>query len=64
MSGEVERVRTVQLAATSDALVRRGALLLEDALHTVTMPVGRGGRVVFVRALDVGVINADARVGR
>ncbi|HEX6042053.1 hypothetical protein [Longimicrobium sp.] len=54
------RVRRVRLAAPSDPLVRRGALLLEDALHTATLPGAEGGRVLLVRSLDVGRIDPAA----
>ncbi|QRN93111.1 hypothetical protein JRI60_28325 [Archangium violaceum] len=52
----MRRVGTVRLAARSDALVRRGALLLEDALRTASFPDGGPGRVLLIRSLRVGVI--------
>ncbi|WP_088889360.1 hypothetical protein [Leptolyngbya ohadii] len=51
-------VRTVHLTAPSEALVRRGAILLEDALHTASMPEEGGGRVFVVRSLQVGNIHS------
>lgn len=60
MSSSARRVRRVRLAARSDPLVRRGALLLEDALHTATLPQAEGGRVLLVRSLDVGRIDPAA----
>ena len=60
MSTAARRVRRVRLAAPSDPLVRRGALLLEDALHTATLPAGEGGRLLLVRSLDVGRIDPAA----
>ncbi|WP_437310853.1 hypothetical protein [Sorangium sp. So ce388] len=53
------RVRTVRLTAESDALVRRGAILLEDALRTASLAQGVGPRLLLVRSLPVGVIRAD-----
>jgi hypothetical protein len=54
------RVRRVRLAAPHPDLVRRGAVLLEDALHTASIPGGDGGRLVLVRSLDVGRIHPRA----
>jgi hypothetical protein len=54
------RVRRVRLAAPRPELVRRGAVLLEDALHTASIPGGAGGRLVLVRRLDVGRIHPHA----
>ncbi|WP_257446371.1 hypothetical protein [Archangium lipolyticum] len=53
----MRRVGTVRLAARSDALVRRGALLLEDALRTASFPDAGPGRVLLIRSLRVGVIH-------
>jgi hypothetical protein len=50
-------VRAVRLAAAREALIRRGATLLQDALHTATLSGTRGGRVVAIRSLDVGTID-------
>ncbi|HYO69917.1 MAG TPA: hypothetical protein VEU33_27960, partial [Archangium sp.] len=56
MSETMRRVGTVRLAARSDALVRRGALLLEDALRTASFPEAGPGRVLLIRSLPIGVI--------
>jgi hypothetical protein len=48
------RVRRVRLAAPRADLARRGALLLEDALRTATVPGAEDGRLLLVRSLDVG----------
>ncbi|NOK05977.1 hypothetical protein HNV27_31185 [Myxococcus xanthus] len=53
------RVRQVKLAAASTALVRRGAVLLEDALRTASLPDAPGGRVLVIRQLSLGTIHAD-----
>jgi hypothetical protein len=53
----MRRVRTVHLTAPNDALLRRGALLLEDALHTASLPEADGGWLWLVRSLSVGRIN-------
>ncbi|GEL68283.1 hypothetical protein [Myxococcus virescens] len=58
MSAE-RRVRQVKLAAASTALVRRGAVLLEDALRTASLPDAPGGRVLVIRQLSLGTIHAD-----
>ena len=39
----MRRVRTVHLSAPTDGLLRRGELLLEDALHTAALPAADGG---------------------
>ncbi|HET6231519.1 MAG TPA: hypothetical protein VFE05_15710, partial [Longimicrobiaceae bacterium] len=59
MQAPPRRVRTVRLTAPREPLVRRGALLLEDALHTASLGAADGGRLVLVRRLDVGVIYPD-----
>ncbi len=60
MNAGARRVRRVRLAAPRPELVRRGAVLLEDALHTASIPGGSGGRLVLVRRLDVGRIHPHA----
>lgn len=60
MNAGARRVRRVRLAAPRPELVRRGAVLLEDALHTASIPAGSGGRLVLVRRLDVGRIHPHA----
>jgi hypothetical protein len=55
----MRRVGTVRLAARSDALVRRGALLLEDALRTASFPEAGPGRVLLIRSLPLGVIRGN-----
>jgi hypothetical protein len=57
---DARRVRRVHLTAASDALVRRGAILLEDALRTASLPAASGSRLLVIRSLPVGVIHADA----
>ncbi len=53
------RVRQVKLAAASHALVQRGAVLLEDALRTASLPDAPGGQVLLIRRLPLGTIHAD-----
>jgi hypothetical protein len=52
------RVHTVHLTAPSDTLLRRGTVLLEDALHTASLPDADSSRLWFVRSLNVGTIHA------
>ncbi len=54
------RVSRVTLAASDDSLVRRGALLLEDAMNVATLHAATDRRHYVVRHFDVGVIDADA----
>ena len=56
----MRRVRSVHLTAPSDALLRRGALLLEDALRTASLPEGDGGLLWLVRSFSVGRIHPHA----
>lgn len=53
----MRRVDTLRLSASNEALVRRGALLLEDALRTASFPDAGPGRVLLIRSLPVGVIH-------
>lgn len=53
----MRRVRTVHLSAPNDGLLRRGELLLEDALHTAALPAADGGWLWLVRSLSVGRID-------
>lgn len=50
-------VRTVHLRSPDEALIHRGAVLLEDALHTASFP--ESGRLLLVRSLDVGKIHSQ-----
>gem|GEM_PF-4951766 len=43
MAVPVRRVRKLALRAPREELVRRGVLLLEDALHTASLPDPGGG---------------------
>ena len=52
------RVHTVHLTAPSDTLLRRGEVLLEDAMHTASLPETDGGRLWLVRSLNVGKISS------
>lgn len=52
------RVRKMRLDAPSEALVRRGAILLEDALRTASVPEADSGRLLIVRSLFLGKIRA------
>ncbi len=58
MSDE-RRVRTLRLSAREEDLIRRAAILAQDALRTASLP-GGDGRLWLVRSLDLGTIRADA----
>lgn len=58
MAVPVRRVRKLALRAPREELVRRGVLLLEDALHTASLP-DPGGRLLIIRSLDVGTIRGS-----
>lgn len=51
------RVHTVRLSAPSETLMRRGTILLEDALHAASLHDAEGGRLLLIRSLDLGKIN-------
>lgn len=51
-------IRQVHLTASSQELIQRGAVLLEDALHTASLPQGQGSRVLVVRSLNLGMIHS------
>lgn len=55
MSTEQRRVRRLRLSAPAEDFFGRGAILLEDALRTASMPAGPG-RLLLVRSLNVGRI--------
>lgn len=57
MSQPTRHVRTVRLNAPNTGLICRGAILLEDALHTASMPGTEGGRLLIVRSLNIGTID-------
>ena len=54
----LRRVRTLRLAAAGEDLARRGAILVEDALRTASLPAVDGGRLLLVRTLPLGRVRA------
>ena len=54
----MRHVRTLRLSAASQQLVRRGSILVEDALRTASLPETDAGRLYVVRSLDLGTIGA------
>ncbi len=54
---QARRVRQVRLTACEEGLIRRGAILLEDALRTASAPTGEQGKLLIVRSLSVGSIH-------
>jgi hypothetical protein len=50
------QVRKLRLRAADDALVRRGATLVEDALRVASIPEADGAAVLFIRYLALGRI--------
>jgi hypothetical protein len=48
------------LTGPDEAAIRRGALLVEDALRTASLPEADGGRVYVLRRLSLGTIDAGA----
>lgn len=50
-------VHTVRLSAPREELIRRGAILLEDAFRTASLPETERRRLIIVRKLALGKIN-------
>lgn len=59
MDGYLRRVSTLRLHSRDESLNRRGAILIEDALSTASLPDADGGRLWIVRKLALGRIRAD-----
>jgi hypothetical protein len=53
-------VSRLTLVAADEALVRRGAVLVEDAMNIATLSAAHDHRVIIVRHFDIGVIAEDA----
>ncbi|MGB3294641.1 MAG: hypothetical protein WBB01_16785, partial [Phormidesmis sp.] len=58
-SPHTRRVHQVRLSAPSQALVWRGRNLLEDALHTVSLPAAETCQLLFIRHFNVGSIHSN-----
>ncbi len=54
----MRRVRKLQLCAPEEGLLRRGAILLEDALQTASFPGEQSDRLLLIRRLNVGPISS------
>jgi hypothetical protein len=54
------RVHRLRLHAGSDDDVRRGAILVEDAVRVASLPAGWSARHYVVRRLDLGAFSRDA----
>ena len=59
MDPQTRQVGTLRLRARDEALVRRGAMLVEDALRTASFPDDNGRRLIFVRRLALGRVHPD-----
>ena len=49
MDNHLRRVRKLRLESTDEDANRRGAILIEDALRTASLPDGDGSRLLVVR---------------
>src|SRR5437764_454591 len=54
------RVKTLHLRSTRASALRRGAILLEDALRTASLPASEGSRQLIVRSLSLGRVPRGA----
>ena len=52
------RIRKLNLNAPSDTLARRGAILVEDAFHTASLP-DSAGRLLVIRRLSLGSVRSS-----
>lgn len=59
MTAATRTIRHLRLRGPSDAVLRRTAIKLEDALRTASLPDG-GGRLLLVRRLALGRVEATA----
>ena len=59
MDNHLRRVRKLRLESTDEDANRRGAILIEDALRTASVPDGDGSRLLVVRKLPLGTIRAS-----
>lgn len=57
MTATQRHVRQLRLRAADETSIRRGAILVEDAMRTVSLPALNGGRVIVLRRLDLGRID-------
>jgi len=53
------RIKVARLRGRSEPLIRRGAMLLEDALRTASIPGVERDRLLLIRSLSLGLISAD-----
>ena len=53
------RIRTARLRGSSEPLIRRGAVLLADALRTASLSETGRERVLLIRSLSLGVLRPD-----
>ena len=53
------RIKVARLRGRSEPLIRRGAMLLEDALRTASIPGIERDRLLLIRSLSLGLIHAD-----
>lgn len=54
------QIKTLRLHATQPSLLQRGAILVEDALRTASLPGADGSRVLIVRRMSLGKISAGS----
>ncbi|MGK7888698.1 MAG: hypothetical protein AB4042_05145 [Leptolyngbyaceae cyanobacterium] len=59
LSPSTRQVHHVRLTAPDQLGLKRGALLLEDALHTASILGEKTGKLLLIRRLNVGVIRRD-----
>lgn len=59
LADATRRIKVARLRGRSEPLIRRGAMLLEDALRTASMPGIEQNRLLLIRSLSLGVLRAD-----
>ena len=59
MGAGLRRVRRLRLRSANESLNRRGAILIEDALRTASLPDADASRMLIIRSLSLGAIRAS-----
>src|SRR5258708_33827391 len=54
------RVKKLRLRSSREDALRHGAVLLEDALRTASLPAADGSRLLIIRRLSLGAFPATA----
>jgi len=59
LADATRRIKIARFRGRSEPLIRRGAMLLEDALRTASIPGIERDRLLLIRSLSLGLIRTD-----